>query len=175
MPGNEVVQKWLSTLILTLSDIQTWIGQCEQCQLLKRSRLGITEAYQPTQVYRPFQRVIIDTLGPFERTARGNRYLLFIDAFTKWPEAYAIPEQTSVTISTVFLEEIIARHGCPEEVLSDGGLYFKSEHMEAMFKLYGISKLTGPPYHHATQGLAERMNAALFCIICLQNNPTCHH
>jgi hypothetical protein len=39
-----------------------------------------------------FERIAIDVAGPFPRSNQGEQYLLMaIDYFTKWLEAYAIP------------------------------------------------------------------------------------
>jgi hypothetical protein len=40
----------------------------------------------------PFERIAIDVTGPFPWNDQGNRYLLItVDYFTKWPEAYTVP------------------------------------------------------------------------------------
>ena len=39
-------------------------------------------------------KVAIDVLGPLIKSEKGNRYVLvLVDCFTKWTEAYAIPNQ----------------------------------------------------------------------------------
>jgi hypothetical protein len=39
-----------------------------------------------------FERIAIEVAGPFPLSDQGNRYLLIaMDYFTKWLEAYAIP------------------------------------------------------------------------------------
>lgn len=40
----------------------------------------------------------------------------------KWPEAFAIPDQKAETIAKLFVEQIVCRHGIPEELLSDHGI-----------------------------------------------------
>jgi len=38
------------------------------------------------------ERVAIDVLGPLPETNQGNKYILIaMDYFSKWPEAYALP------------------------------------------------------------------------------------
>lgn len=42
----------------------------------------------------------MDVLGPFPVTESGNQYLLVvIDYFTKWSEAYAVPDQSATTMA----------------------------------------------------------------------------
>ena len=46
------------------------------------------------------KRIAIDVLGPLPKTDSGNQYLLIAqDYFTKWPEAFALPDQQAVTVA----------------------------------------------------------------------------
>jgi hypothetical protein len=47
-----------------------------------------------------FESIAIDVAGPFPLRNQRNRYLLIaMDYFTKWPEAYAIPNKEASTIA----------------------------------------------------------------------------
>jgi hypothetical protein len=40
----------------------------------------------------PYERITIRTVGSFSHSNQGNWYLMIVmDCFTKWPEAYTIP------------------------------------------------------------------------------------
>lgn len=42
----------------------------------------------------PMERVAVDNLGPFPVFNKCNRFVLVaMDYFSKWPEAYALPDQ----------------------------------------------------------------------------------
>jgi hypothetical protein len=59
------------------------------------------------------------------RSVSGNEYTaVFIDAFTRWPEAVAIPDKKATTVVRVMKEYIFARHGIPAILLSDEGSEF---------------------------------------------------
>ena len=70
----------------------------------------------------PFERIAIDIVGPLRISDRGNRYVLVVgDYFTKWIEAYALPNQEALTIATTLCEEFFCRFGIPNELHSDQG------------------------------------------------------
>jgi hypothetical protein len=47
-----------------------------------------------------FERIAIDVAGPFPQSDQGNQHLLMaMDYFTKWLEAYAIPNQEALAVA----------------------------------------------------------------------------
>ena len=60
----------------------------------------------------------------FNKSHSGNQYT--VDYLTKWPEVFAMKDQTALTIAQLFVEEIICRHGVPCQLLSDRGATFLS-------------------------------------------------
>ena len=48
----------------------------------------------------PVERIALDILGLPPETYNKNKYLLVVvDYFTKWPEAYPIPNQEAITVA----------------------------------------------------------------------------
>ncbi len=57
----------------------------------------------------------MDILWPLPVTHRNNKFILVIgDYFTKWTEAYPIPNMEASTVAKVFVNEFVARFGAPE-------------------------------------------------------------
>ncbi|KAJ8957235.1 hypothetical protein NQ318_007799 [Aromia moschata] len=55
----------------------------------------------------PFERVVVDILGPLPVTDRGNKYLMVVmDYFSKWPEAVPLPNQEAETVAEAFIENV---------------------------------------------------------------------
>ena len=63
------------------------------------------------------------------------------DYFTKWIEAYAIPNQEAITIAQKLLDEMFCGISLPEKLHSDQGRQFESEVVGAPEALrFGIKK-----------------------------------
>ena len=88
-----------------------------------------------------------------------------MDYLTKWPEAFAIPDQMAETIAKPFVEQIVCRHGVPEELLSDRGANFLSNLVQEVCRLLNIRKINTSGYHPQTDGLVEKFNATLISMI----------
>ena len=62
----------------------------------------------------PFERIAMDIVGSFPTSTSGNKYVLVVnDYFTKWVEAYPLPNIEAKTIAQVFVHEFVSRFGCP--------------------------------------------------------------
>lgn len=96
------------------------------------------------------------------KTSRGHQYaVVFVDYLTKWPEVFAVRDQTAPTIAKLLTEKIIPRHGVPTELLSDRGANFLSNLLAEVYSLMGIKKVNTTAYHPQTDGLVERFNRTL--------------
>lgn len=108
------------------------------------------------------ERVGVDILGPFPTTDQGNRYVLVaMDYFTKWPEAYAVPDQSAVTTAERLVNEMFCRFGVPEELHSDQGRNFEAAVFKEVCQRLGIRKTQMTPLHPQSDGLVERFNHTL--------------
>ena len=112
----------------------------------------------PIPVAGPFDKVGVDVLQ-LPRSYDGNQYaVVFVDYLTKWLEVFPTKNQTALTIAWLLVEKIIARHGVPSDLLSDGGANFLSHLLQEVYGLMGIHKVNTMAYHPQTDGLVERFN-----------------
>lgn len=90
---------------------------------------------------RPYERVALNILGPLPETADKNRYILVVgDYFSKWTEAFAIPNQEAHTIAKVVVEQWVCRFGTPLRIHSDQGHNFESRLFQEVCTLLNIHK-----------------------------------
>jgi hypothetical protein len=84
-----------------------------------------------------------------------------MDYFTKWPEAYALPNQEAKTVATALVNEFVCRFGVPLEMHSDQGTNFESAVFQEMCSLLNIRKTRTTPLHPESDGMVERYNRTL--------------
>ena len=141
-------------------DIASWCRACLTCAARHVGR-SVKPPLTPVPVGGPFDRIGVDILQ-LPLTKRGNKYaLVFMDYLTKWPEVFAVRDQTAPTIARHLVEHIITRHGVPAQILSDRGANFLSGLMTAIHDAMGIQQSNTTAYHPQTDGLVERFNRTL--------------
>ena len=58
--------------------------------------------------------VAVDILGPLPESDAGNNYILVAgDYFTRWVEAYPIPNQEAITVAKKLVDEMFCRFSPP--------------------------------------------------------------
>jgi hypothetical protein len=143
-------------------DVDNWCKSCQICAARKRPRRYYKAPLKPIAVDGPFHTLGMDILGPLHRTLSGNRYILVcMDYLTKYPECFAIENQSADTIARLLVEEIICRHGAPQRILTDRGANFMSEVMHKVLQVFNIHKISTSPYHPQCDGMVEKFNSSL--------------
>ncbi len=108
------------------------------------------------------ERVGIDILGPLTETDGGNRFILVVgDYWTKWMEAYPLPNHTAETVASTLVHQFIARFGIPDQIHSDQGREFESNMFQEMCRLLQIDKTRTTPWRPCSNGLVENFNKTL--------------
>ena len=83
------------------------------------------------------------------------------DYFTKWVEAFWVPDMEAETVARVLMEGFIARLGLPKQIHSDQGSQVESKLFQSLCKLLGIDKTRTAAYHPQSNGFIERYNRTL--------------
>ena len=143
-------------------DVEEWCRSCDTCCAKKGPHKRGRAPLKLYQVGAPMERVAVDITGPLPVTSSGNRYIcVAMDYFTKWPEAYAIPDQEATTVAKALVEQFFSRLGIPKELHSDQGRNFESAVFRECCRLLGIRKTRTTPGHPESDGMVERYNRTL--------------
>ena len=87
------------------------------------------------------------------------------DYFSRWMEAFPIPNQEASTVADNLVDEVFLRYSAPEQLHSDQGRQFESHLMTEICKLLQIKKTRTTPYHTQINGLVERFNRTLLAML----------
>ena len=136
--------------------------QCDLCASRKPSKNQKRASLKQYQVGEPLERIAIDILGPLPLSNNHNKYIMIVvDYFTKWAEAYAIPNQEAVTVATKLVQEFFSRFGVPRQIHTDQGRNFESNLFQEICRMLNIDKTRTTAFHPQSDGLVERFNRTL--------------
>ena len=144
------------------ADVVRWCTHCKACERVNVSLNPKKAPLQPKPVFRRMDRIACDIMGPMETSHKGNSYILVVaDYFSKFTEAYAIPDMTAQTVADKIVTEWVCRYGCATVLHSDQGRNFESELFTEMCKLLDIHKTRTARYRPNSDGLVERNNRTI--------------
>ena len=144
------------------NDVHDWCSNCGSCSSRKSPAPKARTPLKSVETGYPLQLVAMDIVGPFPESPAGNTHILVVaDYFTRWTEAYAIPNQEATTVAKKLTDEFFFRFSPPEQLHSDQGRNFESDVVSEVCKLLGVVKTRTTPYHPQSDGLVERFNRTL--------------
>ncbi|GFT84712.1 retrovirus-related Pol polyprotein from transposon 412 [Trichonephila clavipes] len=139
------------------SDVEKCFHICDPCTARKGPRKRTRGKLQLYNVGAPFERIAFYILGPLPRSSDGNNNILVaMDYFTKWPEAYSIPNQEASTVAEVLVQHWISRFGVPLQLHSDQGRNFDSAVCKRLCEILAIDKTRKTALHPQADGMVER-------------------
>lgn len=152
------------------SDIEQLVKNCLPCQELQASpEKSSLISWKSTG--KVWGRIHVDFAGPL-----GDSYfLVVIDSFTKWAEAFQTKVITSAfTIKK--LNELFSRYGSSDVLVSDNGTQFTSQEFKIFTDRNGVRHILTAPGHPATNGQAENFVKTLkkSLIASLKKCKTCN-
>ena len=102
-------------------ELYEYIGECVTCQSRKMQK--IKTPLQDTDIPPyAFAKISLDLSGPYPTSLSGNKYIVgFVDWYSGFPEAFAVPDKCADTIAHLIIEEIFPRYGAPLEIVTDNG------------------------------------------------------
>ncbi len=142
---------------------------CEKCDTCAQRRSPPKRRKAPLPKYRmgmPMETVALDISGPWPMSKSGNKYILVaVDHFTKWAEAWPIPDQEAKTVARVLVDQFISRHGTPHSIHTDQGRNFESKLFKELCKLLGVRKTRTCSFNPKANGTVEQLNHTVKSLI----------
>lgn len=124
------------------------------CQMYAKTALMPKETFQPwPQLKHVWTRVLLD----FTRPVWGSKWLVIINAKTKFLLVSDIASDTSATRLCTALEQAFDWSGPLETFVSDNGAPFSLHEMKKFYEKYGIEHIKTALHHPASNGIAERL------------------
>ncbi len=98
-------------------------------------------------------------IDPLPIMSNGNRFILtMIDYFSKWADAYALPNHKAETVADCIIKQWIAHHGIPVGIHSDNTPEFRGHVIPQLKKMLSMKGTFTMLYRPRSNGLCERMN-----------------
>lgn len=145
------------------SDVARYCKTCHVCQLTGKPNQTIPRAplYPIPVIGEPFERVIVDCVGPLPKTRTGNQFLLTIMCCaTRYPEAIPLRKITARTVIKA-LVKFFSTFGLPKVLQTDQGTNFLSKLFAKVLQTLSISHNVSSAYHPESQGALERWHQTL--------------
>lgn len=140
--------------------IAKYLQQCMECKLNKSKPSTIEPLTITKTPERPFDTVVIDTIGPFQKTENGYQYAITMECnLTKYLIASPTVNKDAKSVSRIIFNELI--YGLVLNILTDLGTEFKNEILKELCTLLKINHSFSTAYHHETLGTVERNHRVL--------------
>jgi len=146
-------------------DVTNWYHQCPHCAKSKGPPLRPHGQLQKIPVGAPMDLVTMDILSGLPIASDGAKFLLVVDAFTKWVEAYPLPDQEAVTYITAVYNGMFSRFGLPRQLHTDQGRNFESQLVTELCNITGVYKTRTTAFHPRSDGLTERANRTILAML----------
>ena len=150
--------------------VRDYVNQCVTCQSrnLQQPKTPLEEITPPRFC---FQKIAIDTAGPYPETDQGNKYVItVIDCLSGYLEAFPVPSNSSVVVAKLLLNEIFRRYSWVETMVSDNGSNYVSELIQEILKQGHVAHIKTSPYHPQSNGKVERAHRTMVSCLAKVSN-----
>lgn len=138
-------------------DVARHVDACHQCKINKPIKSNTEPLFLTTNPHKPFDRIVVDTIGPMPLTTSGMKYAVTIICdLTKYIITTAVPNKEAATVARAIINSCILIYGVPKQILTDMGTEYKNSIMQEICQILQIDQNFSTPNHHETVGSIER-------------------
>ncbi len=141
-------------------DIENYVHACETCQRTKSSTQAKAAPLHPNAIpSRPWTHISVDMITGLPKSNSYDAILMIVGRFSKEIILIACTMELSLEgWAKILRDEVYARHGMPQVVISDRGTVFVSKFMKDRYDLLQIKANVSTAYHPQTDGQTEQVN-----------------
>ena len=154
-------------------EINKYVNECTICQT--RSLQKIRQPLQETDIPSyPMAKLGLDLSGPYPTLMSGNKYIIaFVDWYSGWPEAFAVPDKTAETVADLIIDQIFPRFGSCLQLVSDNGTENINKIVRETLERLKIDHVMTSVYHPQSYAKVERFHRSLHDILAkkVADNP----
>ena len=146
-------------------ELYQYVSSFTVCQT--RSLQKIRQPLQETDIPPyPMAKLSLDLSGPYPKTMSGNKYIIaFVDWFSGWPEAFAVPDKTADIVAHLLIEEIFPRFGCPLQIVTDKGSENVNKVVQETMRSLNIHHVQTSVYHPQSNAKVKRFHRTLHDVL----------
>ncbi len=154
------------------SAVSDFCRSCDVCQRSGKPNQKIPSAplYPIPVLSEPFERLIIDCVGPLPKSKTGHQYILTVMCCaTRYAEAIPL-RSIKAPLIVKELVKFCTTFGLPREIQTDQGSNFTSKVFAQTLTELGVTHKMSSAYHPESQGALERFHQTLksmlraFCV-----------
>ena len=153
------------SIILPKDELKTGVSNA----LLRPSKVtkpNSTGTFSPNLCWLSNRTHCIGLIEPTSNNSSWQQtYLSCLQLFTRWTEAYALPNKEAATVAKVLESGWTCRFGVPDTIHSHQGANFEGHLFTKVGELLGIEKTRTTPDHPQSDGLVEQMNQTLLMML----------
>ena len=144
-------------------DVARFCRTCHVCQVSGKPQHNPSKApLQPIPaIEEPFEKILIDCVGPLPKSKSGHQYLLTIMcASTRFPAAFPLRNITAKSVCDALIN-FFTNFGLPSVIQSDQGSNFMSKLFKQLTSVLGIKHICSSAYRPQSQGALERLHQCI--------------
>lgn len=143
-------------------DVSKYINECRNCKINKPKFKTVEPLVLTESPEKPFDIVVVDTIGPFNKTDSQNKYAVtLICNLTKYLVIVPVESKEACIVAKAIFENVILMFGPMKAILTDNGTEYKNNLLKELLELMKIEHHVSTPYHHETVGSIERCHRVL--------------
>lgn len=143
--------------------VQRHVQECIECATQKAATTHPAGLLQPLPIPNQiWDELSMDFIGGLLKSQGLDTILVVVDRLTKYAHFVALKHPfTAVSITAIFVKEVVRLHVFPSSIVSDRDKVFMSMFWRELFRLQGTRLLRSTVYHQQTNGQTEIVNKAV--------------